>query len=90
MQSLKLGDGAAPCDHRVQHYRLRIGPRHRVATGTAEPPDPWDSIAGTYPCGDGRVVRLHTNFPHHRAGVLRLLRCVRALVLNEMGGNPFR
>src|SRR3712207_4239167 len=39
------------------------------------PADPWDSIAGTYRCGDGRVVRLHTNFPHHRAGVLRLLGC---------------
>jgi crotonobetainyl-CoA:carnitine CoA-transferase CaiB-like acyl-CoA transferase len=35
----------------------------------------WDSIAGTYRCGDGRWVRLHTNFPHHRAGVLRLLGC---------------
>jgi crotonobetainyl-CoA:carnitine CoA-transferase CaiB-like acyl-CoA transferase len=35
----------------------------------------WDSIAGTYRCGDGRVVRLHTNFPHHRDGVLRLLGC---------------
>jgi crotonobetainyl-CoA:carnitine CoA-transferase CaiB-like acyl-CoA transferase len=38
-------------------------------------PDAWDSIAGTYRCGDGRWVRLHTNFPHHRAGVLRLLDC---------------
>jgi crotonobetainyl-CoA:carnitine CoA-transferase CaiB-like acyl-CoA transferase len=35
----------------------------------------WDSIAGTYRCGDGRFVRLHTNFPHHREGVLRLLGC---------------
>ncbi|WP_149537561.1 CoA transferase [Siccirubricoccus phaeus] len=33
----------------------------------------WDSIAGTYRCGDGRFVRLHTNFPHHRAGVVKLL-----------------
>ncbi len=38
----------------------------------------WDSIAGTYRCGDGRWVRLHTNFPHHRAGVLRLLACEAA------------
>ena len=35
----------------------------------------WDDIAGTYRCGDGRWVRLHTNFPHHRAGMLRLLGC---------------
>ena len=36
----------------------------------------WDPIAGLYPCaGDGPFdwVRLHTNFAHHRDGVLRLL-----------------
>src|SRR5262245_16986138 len=38
-------------------------------------PDLWDKIAGTYRCGDGRWVRLHTNFPHHRDGVLKLLGC---------------
>ena len=38
-------------------------------------PELWDKIAGAYECGDGRYVRLHTNFPHHRDGVLRLLRC---------------
>jgi crotonobetainyl-CoA:carnitine CoA-transferase CaiB-like acyl-CoA transferase len=37
--------------------------------------DPWDKVAGTYQCRDGRWVRLHTNFPHHREGVLRLLGC---------------
>ena len=35
----------------------------------------WDKIAGTYQCRDGRWVRIHTNFPHHRAGVLQLLGC---------------
>jgi len=35
----------------------------------------WDKIAGLYRCGDGRWVRLHTNFPHHRDGVLKLLDC---------------
>jgi crotonobetainyl-CoA:carnitine CoA-transferase CaiB-like acyl-CoA transferase len=36
-------------------------------------PEFRDKIAGTYTCGDGRWVRLHTNFPHHRDGVLSLL-----------------
>ena len=39
-------------------------------------PDPWDKLAGLYPCGpEGAAgwVRLHTNFAHHRDGVLRLL-----------------
>ena len=35
----------------------------------------WDKIAGAYPCGDGRWVRLHTNFTHHREGVLKILGC---------------
>ncbi len=38
------------------------------------PSDPWDPIAGLYPTADGWV-RLHTNFPHHRAGVVALLGC---------------
>jgi crotonobetainyl-CoA:carnitine CoA-transferase CaiB-like acyl-CoA transferase len=38
-------------------------------------PELWDKIAGAYSCGDGRYVRLHTNFPHHRDGVLKLLGC---------------
>src|SRR5262245_11659513 len=38
-------------------------------------PEIWDKIAGLYRCGDGRWVRLHTNFPHHRDGVLKLLGC---------------
>lgn len=38
----------------------------------------WDKIAGIYPCGQDRgdgagFVRLHTNFEHHRDGVLHLL-----------------
>lgn len=33
----------------------------------------WDIIAGLYRTGDGRWARLHTNFPHHRDGMLKLL-----------------
>jgi crotonobetainyl-CoA:carnitine CoA-transferase CaiB-like acyl-CoA transferase len=39
------------------------------------PPSPWDPIAGYYEAGDGRWLQLHTNFPHHRDGVLRVLGC---------------
>ena len=38
-------------------------------------PEIWDKIAGLYRCGDGRWVRLHTNYPHHRDGILALLGC---------------
>lgn len=39
-------------------------------------PQLWDRLAGIYACGpdgSGGFVRLHTNFAHHRDGVLRLL-----------------
>jgi crotonobetainyl-CoA:carnitine CoA-transferase CaiB-like acyl-CoA transferase len=51
-------------------------------------PEIWDKIAGLYRCGDGRWVRLHTNFPHHRDGVLALLRCDydRAAVQRALDG----
>jgi crotonobetainyl-CoA:carnitine CoA-transferase CaiB-like acyl-CoA transferase len=39
------------------------------------PADPWSPIAGYYQAGDGRWIQLHTNFPHHRDGVLRVLAC---------------
>ncbi len=37
-------------------------------------PELWDDLAGAYPCRDGWV-RVHTNFPHHRDGLLALLDC---------------
>ena len=38
-------------------------------------PELWDELAGTYRCGDGRWLRIHTNFAHHRKGVLDILGC---------------
>lgn len=48
--------------------------RH-LRVGDMAPADPWDAIAGAYPTAKGGVVRLHTNFPHHRDGILALLGC---------------
>lgn len=36
-------------------------------------PDLWDPIAGLYPTKDKSFVRIHTNFPHHRRGILDIL-----------------
>ena len=51
-------------------------------------PELWDKIAGLYRTGDGRFVRLHTNFPHHRDGLLKLLGCAhdRAAVQKALDG----
>lgn len=39
------------------------------------PPPAWDAIAGVYKTRDDGFVRLHTNFPHHRDAVCRVLNC---------------
>ncbi|HET7772589.1 MAG TPA: CoA transferase [Burkholderiaceae bacterium] len=69
--------GAAPArlavDMRAAAIEFRSERYLRV--DGAPPPDLWDRIAGAYRCGDGRWVRIHTNFPHHRDGVLALLGC---------------
>jgi crotonobetainyl-CoA:carnitine CoA-transferase CaiB-like acyl-CoA transferase len=47
-----------------------------------------DETAGLYRCGDGRWVRLHTNLPHHRSGLMKLLGCEpnRAAVQRVLDG----
>ncbi|MCX7220586.1 MAG: CoA transferase [Burkholderiales bacterium] len=74
-----------------------IDQRHALAMFRSErylrldgqaPADPWSPIAGYYQCGDGRWIQLHTNFPHHRDGVLKLLQCAddRAAVAQAISG----
>src|SRR6185369_15712377 len=53
----------------MRHAALECCGRFTV-NGVA--PDIWDKLAGLYACKTG-TVRLHTNFAHHRDGVLRLL-----------------
>lgn len=63
---------------------VSVDMRHAVAECRSErylrlddkpPPPAWDAIAGVYRTGDGRFVRCHTNFPHHRAAVCSVLAC---------------
>jgi crotonobetainyl-CoA:carnitine CoA-transferase CaiB-like acyl-CoA transferase len=65
-QTISCDMRAAAAEFRSERY-FRIGDQPR---GSA-----WDKIAGVYKAGDGRWLRLHTNFPHHRDGVLDILGC---------------
>jgi crotonobetainyl-CoA:carnitine CoA-transferase CaiB-like acyl-CoA transferase len=56
--------------HAAAEFRSERYVRYEAAT-----PALWDPIAGLYPTRDGRWVRIHTNFAHHRDGVLALLGC---------------
>ncbi|MGD9845064.1 MAG: CoA transferase [Variibacter sp.] len=65
-QTVSVDMRAAAAEFRSERYlRVDGGPAAEL----------WDKIAGVYRCGDGRWVRLHTNFPHHRDGVLAILDC---------------
>lgn len=35
----------------------------------------WDELSGAYRCGDGRWLRIHTMFAHHRDRILDILGC---------------
>jgi crotonobetainyl-CoA:carnitine CoA-transferase CaiB-like acyl-CoA transferase len=59
----------------MRHAAAEFRSERYLTVEGREPPEPWDRIAGIYRCGDGRWIRLHTNFPHHRDGILRLLGC---------------
>lgn len=73
--------GAAELGHHRNGLRQQVQLDMRLAaleccghfTIDGRVPEAWDRTAGLYRCkGDGWV-RLHTNFAHHRDGVLRLL-----------------
>lgn len=66
VQRIGVDMGHALIEFRSEHHLRLDGERAREG---------WDRIAGLYRCGDGRWVRLHTNLPHHREGMLRLLGC---------------
>ncbi|MDC6179574.1 CoA transferase [Ralstonia solanacearum] len=72
----------------MRHAALEFRSERYFRVDGQLPPEPWDKIAGLYRCGDGRWVRLHTNFPHHRDGVLRLLGCThdREAVASALAG----
>ena len=67
-----------------QSQNVAVDMRHAVVECRSErylrvdgkPPGPtWDAIAGVYKTRDGRFVRLHTNFRHHRDAVCKVLSC---------------
>lgn len=69
---------------RGESQEVAVDIRHAVVECRSErylrvdgkpPPPTWGPTAGIYRTRDGRFVRLHTNFPHHRAAVCKVLNC---------------
>ena len=68
---VELADGRARdvvVDRR--HAAIAFRSERLVTVDGSPPPSPWDPASGYYPTGDGGLVQLHCNFPHHRAGAL--------------------
>jgi crotonobetainyl-CoA:carnitine CoA-transferase CaiB-like acyl-CoA transferase len=59
----------------MRHAAVECRSERYLRVDGQSPPPVWDVIAGVYKTGDGRFVRLHTNFPHHRAAVCKVLDC---------------
>ncbi|OCK61271.1 CoA transferase [Bradyrhizobium sp. LMTR 3] len=70
MRSGETQDVAVDMRHAVVECRSE---RYLRVDGKPPPPA-WDAIAGVYKTRDG-FVRLHTNFPHHRDAVCKVLNC---------------
>jgi len=68
----------AAADFRSEHF-LRVDGKAPAAYG--------DPLFGIYRAGDGRFVRLHMNFQHHRDNVTRLLDCAptREAIVDALG-----
>ncbi len=71
----------AAADFRSEHF-LRIDGKAPTAYG--------DPLFGIYRAGDGRYVRLHMNFPHHRDNVIKFLGCAptREAIVEALGNWP--
>src|SRR3979411_417354 len=71
LRSGRSQDVAVDMRHAVVECRSE-----RYLRGAGKPPSPaGDAIAGVYKTRDQRFVRLHTNFPHHRDAVCKVLNC---------------
>ncbi|PAY05603.1 carnitine dehydratase [Bradyrhizobium sp. UFLA03-84] len=59
----------------IRHAVVECRSERYLRVDDKPPPPAWDKIAGVYRVKDDRFVRLHTNFPHHRDAVCRVLGC---------------
>lgn len=59
----------------MRHAAIEFRSERYLRIDGNPPPELWDKIAGCYKTSDDRWLRLHTNFPRHREGILELLQC---------------
>jgi len=67
----------------MRHAAIEFRSEHYLTIDGKAPASMFDPLFAAYRTGDGRFVRLHMNFPHHRENVLKLLGCAPARVSIE-------
>ncbi|KAI0072040.1 CoA-transferase family III [Panus rudis PR-1116 ss-1] len=67
-QSVRVNARHAVIEFKSEQYYTLDGKLPRLS-------DFWDDLAGVYETKDNNYVRIHTNFPHHRKGILDILGC---------------
>ncbi|MEK9278669.1 MULTISPECIES: CoA transferase [unclassified Bradyrhizobium] len=71
---LRSGEAQDVCVD-MRHAVVECRSERYLRVDDKPPPPAWDAIAGVYKTGDNRFVRCHTNFPHHREAVCKVLAC---------------
>ncbi len=59
----------------MRHAAVEFRSEHYLTVDGNAPASIGDPLFGAYRAGDGRWLRLHMNFPHHRDSVLKFLGC---------------
>jgi crotonobetainyl-CoA:carnitine CoA-transferase CaiB-like acyl-CoA transferase len=59
----------------MRHAAVECRSERYLRVDGKPPPPAWDAIAGIYNTRGAKFVRLHTNFPHHRDAVCKVLNC---------------
>ena len=59
----------------MRHAGIEFRSEHYLTVDGNAPASFSDPLFGAYRAGDGRFVRLHMNFPHHRENVIKFLGC---------------
>ncbi len=59
----------------MSHAAIEFRSEHYLTIDGSAPASYGDPLFGAYRTGDGRFVRLHMIFPHHRESVFRFLSC---------------
>ncbi|ONH26160.1 carnitine dehydratase [Pseudofrankia asymbiotica] len=70
----RSGEDVLPVSVDTRHAAAAFRSERLLRIAGRPAPSPWDALSGYYRAGDGRWVQMHCNLPHHRAGVLDLLR----------------